>query len=440
MKTNSKTNRRQFLKRSAGVASVAFGLPVIVPGSALGKDGHTAASERVTLGSIGVGSMGRGDMKGLMKSEGVQVLAVCDVFEDRRDKAKGIVDDQYKNSDCKTYNDFQDVLARKDIDAVCITTQDHWHALIAIAAAKAGKDIYCQKPLGMTVQECQAIRNAVRRYGRVFQTGTQQRSERSFRFACELARNGYLGRIHTVEVAAPGPTYKRMYKKPTGPEPVPQGFDFDMFVGPAKQRPYNGGLWAWPDWYLIRDYCVGFIVNWGVHHLDIANWGCPAITSEPCELEFTGSYRDDGLTDNINDWKGEFRYESGLRMTYSDTGNPYQQGCKFIGDKGWVHVNRNRSSFGPESLRDVKIQPDQIDLSAGAVGSHYNNFIQCVRSRRDPIAPVEAGYQASYLGMIAEISIKLGRKLRWDPKTEKFIGEEQANRLLSVPMRSPWHL
>ena len=201
------------------------------------------------------------------------------------------------------------MLARKDIDAVCIATQDHWHALIAKAAAKAGKDMYCQKPLGVTDQQCRVIRDAVRRYGRIFQTGTQQRSERGFRFACELARNGYLGKLHTVEVAAPGPSYKRMYR--SRPEPVPQGFDFDMFMGPAK-RPYNGGLWAWPDWYLIRDYCVGFIVNWGVHHLDIANWGCPTVTSEPCELEFTGSYRDDGLTDNINDWKGEFRYESGL--------------------------------------------------------------------------------------------------------------------------------
>ena len=158
-----------------------------------------------------------------------------------------------------------------------------------------------------------------------------------------------------------------------------------MFMGPAEKRPYNGGLWAWPDWYLIRDYCVGFIVNWGVHHLDIANWGCPTVTSEPCELEFTGSYRDDGLTDNINDWKGEFRYESGLHMAYSDTGNPYQQGCKFIGDEGWVHVNRNRSSFEPESLRDVTIQPRSIRfVCTGAVGSHYNNFIQCVRSRKDP--------------------------------------------------------
>jgi len=440
MKTSSQTNRRSFLKHSAGIATAAMGLPYLVPGSALGKDGQVAPSERVTLGSIGVGSMGKGDMKNLMRVDGVQVLAVCDVFENRREEAKAIVDENYGNKDCKTYNDFRDVLARKDIDAVCITTQDHWHALIAIAAAKAGKDMYCQKPLGTTVQECQAIRSAVRQSNRVFQTGTQQRSDRSFRFACELARNGYLGKIHTVEVAAPGPMYKRRYDKPTTPEPVPSGFDFDMYTGPAKARPYNGGLWAWPDWYLIRDYCVGFIVNWGVHHLDIANWGCPSVTSEPCELEFTGHYRNDGLTDNINDWRGEFRYESGLRMTYSDTGNPNQQGCLFRGDKGWVHVNRSRSSFEPESLRSVEIRSDEIDLAAGATGSHYNNFIQCVRSRKDPIAPVEAGFQASYLGMIAEISIRLGRKLKWNPATEKFVGDEEANQLLSAPMRNPWHL
>ena len=436
----TKTNRRQFLKRSAGIASAAWALPYLVPGAALGKDGQVAASERITLGSIGVGSMGRGDMKSLMKVDGVQIVAVCDVFEQRRKQAKGIVDEHYGNSACEMVSDFRDVLAREDIDAVCITTQDHWHALIAIAAAKAGKDMYCQKPLGMTVGECQAIRDTVRQRNRVFQTGTQQRSDRSFRFACELARNGYLGKIHTVEVAAPGPKYKRMYREPTTPEPVPPGFDFDMFVGPAKSRPHNAGLYAWPDWYLIRDYCVGFIVNWGVHHLDIANWGCPTVTSEACELEFTGSYRDDGLTDNINDWTGEFRYESGLRMTFSDTDNPNKQGCTFRGDEGRVHVNRSRPTFEPESLRTVEIKPDQIDLTAGATGSHYNNFIQCVRSRKDPIAPVEAGFQASYLGMIAEISNRLGRKLKWDPKTEKFTGDDQANRLLAAPMRTPWHL
>ena len=438
MSKNRRMNRRTFASRCASVAT-AIAFPYVIPGSALGKNGQVAPSDRVVLGSIGVGSMGRGDMKGLMQVNGVQITAVCDVFEERRQQAKEIVDKNYENNDCTMYRDFRELLARKDIDAVCITTQDHWHALIATAAARAGKDIYCQKPLGITVQECQAIRDAVRRHECVFQTGTQQRSSGSFRHACELARNGYLGKIHTIEVAAPGPMYKRMYKKPTTPESAPPGFDFEMFTGPAKKRSYNGGLWAWPDWYLIRDYCVGFIVNWGVHHLDIANWGCPAVTAEPCELKFTGNYRSDGLTDNINDWTGEFRFDSGLRMRYSDTGNPHQQGCTFRGDKGWAHVDRSRLTTEPKSLRDVAIKPDE-DLSVGATGSHYNNFIQCVRSRKDPIAPVEAGHQASYLGMIAELSIRLGRPLRWDPKTETFPKDAEANKLLSAPMRSPWKL
>jgi len=433
-------NRRSFLKRTAAMTFVVDGFPYIVPSSVLGRGERVAPSDRVVLGSIGVGSMGRGDMKSLMQAEGVQVVAVCDTVEQRRQEAKRIVDDNYKSNDCKMNADFREVLARDDIDAVSITTQDHWHALIAVAAAQAGKDMYCQKPLGMTVRECQVIRDTVRRYDRVFQTGTQQRSSRNFRFACELARNGYLGELHTVEVAAPGPMYERSYKDRPTLQPLSNEIDFDMYTGPAQKRPYNRGLWAWPDWYLIRDYCVGFIVNWGVHHLDIANWGCPALTAERCELEFDGDYRNDGLTDNINGWKGEFRYDSGLRMTYSDTGNPNKQGCVFRGDQGCVHVNREGIWAEPQSLLTATIQPSDIHLDAGAVGSHSDNFIQCVRSRRAPIAPVEAGHQASYLGMIAEISIKLARTLQWDPKAEQFVRDDTANRLLSAPMRGPWHL
>lgn len=441
MESQVNMNRRRFLKQTAAATTAAYGLPYIVPSSALGGDGQVAPSERVVVSSIGVGGMGRGDMKSLMAVEGVQLVAVCDVIGQRREQAKGIVDDNYKNNSCAMYGDFRDVLARDDVDAVSITTQDHWHALIALAAARAGKDIYCQKPLGMTVRECQVIRDTVRRYDRVFQTGTQQRSGRNFRFACELARNGYLGKLHTVEVAAPGPMYQRSYKQPPTPQPESSEIDFDMWTGPAQKRPYNKGLWAWPDWYLIRDYSVGFIVNWGVHYLDIANWGCPAVSTEPCELEFAGSYRDDGLTDNIRGWKGEFRYENGLRMTYRDTGvTNDDQRCIFHGDKGWVHVNRAGIWAEPQSLLTATIKPTEIHLDAGAVGSHYHNFIQCVRSRKDPIAPVEAGHQASYLGMIAEISVRLRRPLRWDPATERFVGDEEANRLLSAPMRSPWCL
>jgi len=441
MKTSEKFNRRSFLTGAVGVGSAVCGFPYVVPGSALGKDGRTAPSSRVVLGSIGVGSMGKGDMKSLMRAAGTQMVAVCDVVEQRRKEAKGIVDDNYRSKDCKAYGDFRDLLARQDIDAVSVTTQDHWHALIAVAAAKAGKDVYCQKPLGTTVREGQVMRDTVRRYGRVFQTGTQQRSGRNFRHACELARNGYLGKVHTVEVRAPGPMYQRSYKQPPTPQEPSKEIDFDMWTGPAGSRPYNRGLWAWPDWYLIRDYSVGFIVNWGVHYLDIANWGCPAVADGPCALDFTGSYRDDGLTDNLLNWKGEFRYESGLRMTYCDTGvTNDEQRCIFHGDEGWVHVNRAGIWAEPKSLLKVELKPDQIHLDAGHSGSHYEDFVQCVGSRQDPIAPVEAGHQASYLGLIAEIAIRLGRPLRWDSRVERFVGDDEANRLLASPMRSPWHL
>jgi predicted dehydrogenase len=335
------------------------------------------------------------------------------------------------------YNDFREILSRKDIDSVVVTTPDHWHGLIAVGAARAGKDLYCEKPLGVSVCEGQAIRDAVRKYKRVLQTGTQQRSDRKFRVACELARNGYLGKIHTVNVGAPGPEYKRTYNKPTTEEPIPPGVDYDMYVGPSPMKPYNEGRLAWPDWYLIWDYCAGFIVNWGVHHLDIANWGCPAVSSEPCEFAFKGSYRNDGLTDNINDWRVEFQYASGLRMTYSDTGNPNKIGCQFVGDKGSVYVDRAGIWAEPASLLKMEIKPEERLYVSD---DHYGDFLKCVRSRQDPVSPVEAGHKASYLGLIAETAVRLNRKLKWDPVKEEFPGDEEANALKKREYRKPWVL
>lgn len=438
MSLNTNISRRSLLKRGFGIGAGTVALPYIAPSSVLGRAGNTSPSSRIVMGCIGTGGQGRHNTRALLERAGVQVVAVCDVIEDRRQKGKNLIDQKYGNKNCAAYTDFRELLGREDIDAVVIATQDHWHALIAVAAARAGKDMYCEKPLGVAVTEGKAILAAVRRYGRVFQTGTQQRSDRKFRFACELARNGYLGKIHTVKVGAPGPEYKRTYNKPTTEEPIPPGIDYEMYIGPAPMKPYNGGRWAWPDWYLIWDYSAGFIVNWGVHHLDIANWGCPAVGSEPAEIECTGSYRNDGLTDNINDWQAEFTYASGLRMTYSDTGNPNKQGCQFEGDKGWVHVNRGGIWAEPASLLKVTIKPDEIHL--GSSTSHHADFVDCVRTRRDPISPVEAGHKASYLGLVPEIACRLRRKLKWDPAKEEFINDREANLMLTRPMRSPWHL
>ena len=429
-------NRRRFLK-AAATAAGAIGIPYLVPSSVMGKDGDAAPSNRVTIGCIGVGGQGTGNMRNFLGLEDARVMAVCDTYEDRRLKAKRLVDDHYGDAGCATYGDFRELLARQDIDAVMIATQDHWHALIATAAARAGKDMYCEKPLGVSVEEGQAIREAVRRSGRIFQTGTQQRSSRNFRFACELARNGYVGKVHTVEVAAEGPNYRPSYKGSLEPQPVTRGFDFDMWLGPAPKVPYNPGRVAWPDWYLIWDYCAGFIVNWGVHHLDIANWGCPEVASEPFEVECQATYRHEGFTDNVDAWKARFTYPSGLRLVFSD----HQQqklGCRFIGDKGWVHVDRAGIWAEPSSLLAVKIKPDEVHLHES--GNHHADFLQSVRSRRDPVSDVDAGHKASYLGMVADIAARVGRRLKWDTKAEQFVGDDMANRMLSRPMRSPWHL
>jgi len=426
--------RRRFLRATAAIAA-----PLVLPASARG------ANDRVTMGCIGVGSRGTGLMRAFMGCEDLQVIAVCDVQQERRERAKQLVEahsargsGKAKHEGCLACSDFREILAREDVDAVLIAPQDHWHGPIAVRAARAGKDIYCEKPLGVSVAESQAIRNTVRKYGCVFQTGTQQRSSRNFRFACELARSGYLGQVHTVVVGAPGPSYRPSYHGPTKPEPIPSGLDYEMYVGPAAMKPYNRGRLAWPDWYLIWDYCAGFIVNWGVHHLDIACWGCPDLGTKPFDLICSGSYRREGLTDNINDWQAEYAYPGGLRMTFTDTGHPNAQGCKFVGEEGWVHVNRKGIWAEPASLLKVTLKPGDAHLQTSS--HHQDDFLKAVKTRRDPVSPVEAGHHASSLGLLGEIACRLRRKVTWDPKVEKFAGDQEANRLLSRPMRAPWTL
>ena len=430
---------RRALLRSAVVAAAA---PYFVPRPVLGGPGKTAASDRIAIGCIGTGGRGTSLIRSFLPHQPARIVAVCDAVADRRQRARKLVEKHYGTSagrsGCDETGDFRKIIARKDIDAVIIATQDHWHALIAVAAAGAGKDIYCEKPLGVAVGEGQAMQKAVRRHARIFQTGTQQRSARQFRFACELARNGYLGKVHTVVVGAPGPTYKQRYRGPTTPQPVPPGLDYDMYVGPAPMKPYNQGRLDWPGWYLIWDYCAGFIVNWGVHHLDIACWGCPAIGTKPFEVTCKATYRNDKLSDNINSWQAEYRYPDGLKMSFTDTGHPNAQGCKFIGDKGWVHVNRGGISADPKSLLKVTLKPTAVRLHESR--HHQADFLTAVRSRRDPVSPVESGLAASNLGLIGEIAGRLAAKLRWDPAKGTFLTADRANRLLRRPMRHPWAL
>jgi predicted dehydrogenase len=433
---NRTVSRRQFLK-GAAAGCAAIGLPAIIPASAMGAEGAVAPSNRITLASIGVGSMGTGNMKSFLGLGDCQVVAVCDTYEDRRQKAKSIVDAKYGDDGCAMYADFRDVIAREDIDAVVITAQDHWHALMATAAAKAGKDMYCEKPLGVSVEESQTIRDVVRKEKRVFQTGTWQRSKPQFVQACTLVRNGYIGKVHTLEVAAPGPHYQPKYDGTLDPQPVPDGFDWKMWRGPAPEKPYNPGRVAWPDWYLIWDYCVGFICNWGVHHLDIANWGCPRIGAEPFEVECKADYRSKSFTDNVSGWDATFTYPDGLKMIFKDTGE-VKQGCRFIGDDGWIHVNRKGITAEPESLLTLEFKDTDVQLTDSV--NHGGNFLACVGSRKDPVSDVDAAHTASILGMIADISARLEQKLSWDPKLERFKNSDEANTMLHRAMHNGWEL
>lgn len=431
-----KVNRRRFLLQTTAAAG-ALSAPLVIKASVLGGQAATPPSDKVTIGCIGVGGMGTGNMQAFLGLEDCRVVAVCDAYEDRQKKAKALVDAQYGDNGCATYGDYREVLARSDIDAVMIAVQDHWHALIAVAAVAAGKDLYCEKPLGVSVEEGQRIRDAVRKAKRVFQTGTWQRSQRKFQHACELARNGYLGKIHTVEVAAPGPNYQPKYDGTLDPQPVPPGFDWNMWRGPAPDKPYNPGRVAWPDWYLIWDYCAGFITNWGVHHLDIANWGCPQLGTESFTVECRATYRNKGFTDNVESWNSTFAYESGLTMLFTDS-QQQKPGCRFVGDKGWVYVDRSGTTAEPASLLHVRLTPEEVHLTDS--DHHQGDFVRCVRNRKDPVSHVDAAYHASTLGLVADIAARLQQKLKWDPQQEQFVGSDEANKLLTRPLHNGWKL
>ncbi len=429
-------SRRRFLK-GALAAGAAAGFPLVLPTSAFGAGERPTPSNRIALGCIGVGGMGTDNMRNFLALPDCQVVAVCDAYADRRQKARDIVNGHYGDAGCAVYDDFRELLARDDIDAVMIAAQDHWHALMAVAAAQAGKDMYCEKPLGVSVEESRRIRDAVRKHGRVFQTGTWQRSLEKFQRACTLARNGYLGAIHTVEVAAEGPKYRPKYDGSLDPQPVPEGFDWAMWRGPAPDKPYNPGRVAWPDWYLIYDYCTGFISNWGVHHLDIAHWGCPRIGAEAFDVECEAVYRNEGFTDNVDTWKAEFTYADGFKMAFADSVQA-PSGCRFIGDEGWVRVDRSGIWAEPESLLTVEYKDADLRLTDST--NHGANLLECIRSRQDPVSDVDAAHTASCLGMLADIAGRLQTKLRWDPSAERFQDHEEANAMLKRVMHNGWTL
>ncbi len=449
--TTQRMTRRRFLATSAKAAGGAMAAPYVLTSAALGNAQTPPASERVTLGHIGVGNRGGALLRYFLKLPDCRCVAVADPFTSRRDGQAKRVNDHYAKSGkraagktCVAYRDFRELVARDDIDAVVIATPDHWHVPTAIAAARTGKDLYVEKPLGLSVEQNRALRAEVDRFGLVFQYGTQQRSTPHFRRACELVRNGRIGKVHTVNVWCPSGEKGGS----TQVEPVPDDLDYDMWLGPAPVKPYTNDRVAARGAYWISDYALGFVAGWGAHPLDIAQWGLDTDHTGPVDYEGKGVFPTEGLYDTAISWDVHCTYASGVTMRFMspDVAEPISKkhglqrglGTMFIGEKGWIDVDRSRVYADPPELAGAEIGPEEMHLYES--NHHWHNFIDCVKTRRDTVCTMEAAVRSDTISQLTEIAIRTERKIRWDPVEEQILGDEAASRMLTRAMRSPWRL
>jgi predicted dehydrogenase len=433
-------SRRGFLEQSFG-GLVAAGLPAWFAREVLAEQQAQDAqatkkrgpNDEIVMGAIGVGGQGTGIMKAAMYQKGVRMVAVCDVDASHRDKAAAEVDKKFKG-DCRKYNDFREMLDKEKLDAVTIGTVDHWHALTSIAAMKAGCDVYCEKPLALTIAEGRAMAKAARKYDRIFQTGSMQRSDQRYRLACSLVRNGRFGKIHTVEA--------RIGDNPRGgPFPVvaaPKQLDWDFWKGPTPDVPYvkERCHYEFRWWY---EYSGGKLTDWGAHHNDIAQWGLGKDDTGPVSVTAVGeepSHKANSYNCHPH-FAVTYNYSDDVRLITTSDG---ENGNRFIGDKGWLFVNRERIGASDPALIKEPLPKDAIKLEVS--NDHMTNFIDGIRTRKRPICDVEIGHRSATVCHIGAISLRLGTPLRWDPVTEQFTGpgSEKANAMIAREMRSPWKL
>jgi predicted dehydrogenase len=429
---NRRPSRRQFVQ---GAAAAVFGAPLIVSSSALGDDKKPAASERIGLGFIGMGTMNRGHLGHFLGQSDVQVLAVCDVDTTRREDAKKTVEERYADKTkkgeykgCGAYNDFRDLLARKDIDAVVIATPDHWHAIPVIEACKAGKDIYCEKPLTLTIHEARTLIDAVRKHNRVFQTGSQQRSSKEFRTACECVRSGRIGKLKTVKVDVGPPSRPCDLKE----EELEKGLDWDRWLGPAPKRGYSSVLSPrgvhtnFPDWRQYREYSGGMMTDWGAHHFDIAQWGLGMDESGPVEII--------PPEDPKAQMGVRYLYDNGAEVVHARSG-----GVLFLGTDGAILVNRGKLLSLPEYI--IKDPLGEKDVHLYDSPGHQRDWLNCIRSRKKPICDVEIGARSVTVCHLGNIAYWTHQKLKWDPKGWQFLGDAgEAAKMLDRERRDPWQL
>ena len=450
--------RRNFIKKTSVASATTFLAPTILPSGIFGK---TTANKKINIGQIGCGRIARDhDMPGVMQYDNARLIAVCDVDSKRMNDAKILVETYYNKKlgsnkvvDVKMYGDYKELLENKDIDAVVISTPDHWHAQPAIEAALAGKDIYLQKPTSLTVEEGRVLSDIIQRKSTILQVGTQQRSMAQFRVAAELVRNGRIGKLHTVKVGLPG--------DPSGPEaskmPLPSNLNYDMWLGQTPLMDYTEIAvhpkedYSRPGWLRIEQFGAGMITGWGQHHYDSAAWGMDTELTGPVSVQAVAEFPKSGLWNVHGDFMSKAEYENGITM-YTSSGG-YTNGIKYIGTDGWIFVSRGAYTASASDPVTADKSSKALDASdpkilTSIIGSNeihlyksdeqHGNWLECIETKKPPISTVEMGHRACTVCLITHISMKLNRKLNWNPKTEKFINDDEANSMLTRSQRKPF--
>jgi Predicted dehydrogenases and related proteins len=431
---SKKPTRREFVRRTAAVAAGVFIIPEIIPSSVLGMGGRIAPSDRVVMGSIGTGSQGMANMHDFLRLKDVlRFVAVCDVDAVRLAKAKETVDTANKSNDCRTYWDFREFLEKEKLDAVSLALPDHWHGIIYTAAINKKFNVYGEKPICRTISDGQTIVAAVKKNNIIWQTGSWQRSQPHFRKGAELAINGRAGKIELIEVGLPDGN-KGIGTPPV--IPVPPELNWERWLGPAPKVEYRG-VSHW-DWRWILDYSGGQLTDWAGHHIDIANWGAGLEHTGPVEISGSGVYPAEGIFNVPVEYDFLCKYANGIEMRVANSSRlKLGMGTTWYGDKGWIHTDRgNKLTASDPAILDEVIGENEIHLYKSE--DHWMNFIECIRSGNQPIAPIEPAYRAISVALLGEIAMTTGQVIRWDPEKEEIIDNPQASRLLARPYRQPW--
>lgn len=423
MSDANRTSRRAFLGTAAAASALA--LPLFVPRAVLGGPGFTAPSDRVNVGFVGVANQGTQNLRALMR----HAVAVCDVDAKHLGEAQAKADKAGRP--CQAYDDYRRLLDDKNVDAVVVTTPDHWHALIAIDACQAGKDVYCEKPLTLTIAEGQAMVAAARANKRIVQTGSQQRSDAKFRQACELVRSGRIGKVHTVRAGISGVNFRGERAADCDP---PSELNYDFWLGPAPLRPYNPRRVHY-NFRFFWDYSGGQLTNWGAHNLDIAQWGLGMDESGPVSIEGKARYEPTGLYD-VPQWcEVVYKYADGTTVL---CGQDQPGGTTFEGERGTIHVDRKRLTAEPAALLQQPLSAGDVRLYES--NDHYANWLDCIKTRELPICDVAIGHRSATVCHLGNIAIRTGRRISWDPAAEAIVGDDAAQAMLARPYRAPWSL